>query len=517
MDSTSCDFLAIPPSQSASASAPTLPENHRFYLWDLQHKVPALQDYWAALVPIVDLRQELNPEIFLIHDDYAEIIIGRDQSYCGGYFARHHRNDMAMSRKHCFIKRAIGSGETVVGAISGNGTKIQSTRLLANQTGIIRDDDNIAFGISNTSNVKGQLRMYSFRLLKSPAPQMAVIREHYLLEKQLGKGGYGVVFKGYDKKTNEAVAIKFVPAARISSEDWEDRSMLRLKHDNIIEYKARYVDENGVYYVLQFADGGDLWSRVGFYLEQACLMPEAEAKHLVRQICLGLAHVHSQGIAHRDIKPENILLTRDGKVKITDFGLSKDAVQAPGLRTYEVGTEGYRAPEINERLAGEAYTVKVDCYSVGATLLFMLTGGAEFHVRGKLRDDVWEQLETWNTTPEVRDFARRLMCPDPEIRMSMDEALRHPWLADPSCSANADETVESMPSTTAAGPVLDNQMLGLRLTSEAGKRPATGSGSVFSSDISLFNKRKRPSNIFGASSTDTFDRDRKRAKGSSNL
>src|SRR5690606_34539537 len=128
----------------------------------------------------------------------------------------------------------------------------------------------------------------------------------------------------------------------------------------------------GLYLVMQFVDGEDL----KHYIERRGPLPASEARDIARQILDGLATIHRAGILHRDIKSQNVLIDRDGRVRVTDFGIAQATVD-PGLTSagLAVGTAAYMAPEQAE--AGQL-SEATDIYAVGVVLYEMLTGRLPF-------------------------------------------------------------------------------------------------------------------------------------------
>jgi serine/threonine protein kinase len=202
----------------------------------------------------------------------------------------------------------------------------------------------------------------------------------YELGVRIGGGGMGTVFSARHRHLDRLFAIKFVSAAISSQADaqlrfeQETRALGQLQHPQIVNaVDAGCV--NGIkFLVTEFIDGEDLARLV---MRRGALAP-AEACELIRQAALGLACLHAAGFVHRDIKPSNLIVNRDGVVKILDFGLVQggevdhqltDAGQA-------MGTWDFLAPE----QAQDASQVDhlCDIYSLGCTLLYLLSGRAPF-------------------------------------------------------------------------------------------------------------------------------------------
>jgi serine/threonine protein kinase len=201
---------------------------------------------------------------------------------------------------------------------------------------------------------------------------------------KLGEGGMGIVYLARHAHTATLVALKTVSADRAT----DHRALARLRrefsvasrfnHPNVVQTSQSLSVENRPFLVMEFLDGWNL-ARL---LEMCGPLPIADACEIVRQAALGLAHLHQQGVIHRDIKPANILLTRQGEVKILDFGLAlwNESHRAPdscfGADTI-VGSFDYMPPE--QAVDSRAVDCRADIYALGITLFQLLTGAVPHH------------------------------------------------------------------------------------------------------------------------------------------
>lgn len=202
----------------------------------------------------------------------------------------------------------------------------------------------------------------------------------FRLERLLGRGGMGAVYQAVDLSLGRAVAVKVLPAELMEEPEalfaerfeLESRTMARLDHPGIVRvYDSGRTAGGLLYFVMEYVDGTDL-SRL---LHEAGRLAPERAVDLVMQICDALAAAHRAGITHRDIKPANILLTREGRVKIADFGLARHQDAAgPGLTksNVTVGTPDYLAPEA--WVPGTVLDGRADLFAVGVVFYQMLTG-----------------------------------------------------------------------------------------------------------------------------------------------
>jgi len=200
----------------------------------------------------------------------------------------------------------------------------------------------------------------------------------YKITEKLGEGGMAVVYKGYQQSLNRYVAIKVLRQELAQDEEFVARfrrealAVADLDHPNILHvYDAGFVQ--GMYYiVMAFVDGGSLRDLVS----QGPLEPEY-ALSIASQVADALHHAHQRGIVHRDVKPNNILLSRDGRPLLSDFGIAKALHESTGLtRTgMSIGTPEYMAPE---QIQGQKVDARTDIYALGIVLYEMLAGWAPF-------------------------------------------------------------------------------------------------------------------------------------------
>lgn len=200
-----------------------------------------------------------------------------------------------------------------------------------------------------------------------------------MLEERLGAGGMGVVFRATYVRTGQKVAVKFIPSDLLENErvaarfQRELRILTKLKHPSIVRCYGGGKHGDRLYYAMELVEGGSLAS----LLRQRKRLSWEATVDYGRQIASALAHAHSQGIVHRDLKPANLLLTRDGKLKLGDFGLARDAGATQlTVAGRALGTFAYMAPEMIRGEPPPSY--RADLYSLGCVLHEMLTGRPPF-------------------------------------------------------------------------------------------------------------------------------------------
>jgi DNA-binding NarL/FixJ family response regulator len=201
----------------------------------------------------------------------------------------------------------------------------------------------------------------------------------YRLVERIGEGSMGMVYRAYDDTLGRDVAIKFLRPGRIASQESgarflrEARAVARLSHPNIMTLYD--VGQEGAwhYLVLEYVAGRNLHDRM---LERGGPLDMDEALHAIGGALEALAYAHARGIVHRDIKPENIMVTPDGQVTVTDFGL---ALARGDVRLTQegtiVGTVLYLAPEV---ISGTPPDRRADLYAIGAVLYELIAGRPPF-------------------------------------------------------------------------------------------------------------------------------------------
>ncbi|KAI0032710.1 kinase-like domain-containing protein, partial [Vararia minispora EC-137] len=365
---------------------------------------------------------------------------------------RGHNNDirfpgLKISFHHCVLEWDGRDDENAVFTVhdtSTNGTwwQINGERVKKGHTKVLRDGNEVAFGTPMEQANKTEDYRYIFRVLTGNRRTRGINAE-YDITHELGKGSFATVMKAVHRPTGRFYAVKIIHGSKIRGNDETKVNAFKreililesLHHPNICRLKEQFHedgDEN-IYLVLELVEGGDL---LDFIVTRDGL-PENLSKHIARQICEALAYIHSKGITHRDLKPENILLTKDNPpvAKVADFGLAKVVDQLTMLRTM-CGTPSYLAPEVVNTPPGGGYDQKVDSFSVGVIVYSMIANSAPFFENDllEIRQRIAERSVDWNslrrkgTSPESFDFIKKLLDTNPASRMSLTDALGHPWL-----------------------------------------------------------------------------------------
>jgi predicted Ser/Thr protein kinase len=241
--------------------------------------------------------------------------------------------------------------------------------------------------------------------------------------RRLAKGGMGAVYLGEHAPSGRKVAIKILTEEYSRMPGIQGRfkreadTTLRLQHPNIVEILEMGQDGPHTYIVSEYVEGGSL---VDLIVKEKKLPPR-RAVEIVCDVLSALDHAHGRGVIHRDVKPANILLTADGRAKVIDFGLAKDA-EANTILTLSghiVGTPAYMAPE---QAMGEPAGPLADLYSCGILLYLMLTGRKPFEGKSlveTLRKQIHDPL------PPVRPH-------NPDVPEALEAVLRKVCAKQPS-------------------------------------------------------------------------------------
>ena len=201
-----------------------------------------------------------------------------------------------------------------------------------------------------------------------------ILGGRYRLVELLGQGGMATIFRAVDTQLGRDVAVKLLRPEYLRDPDFSSRfrqeaqNAASLNHPNVVSVYDYGEDPSGPYIVMEFVDGEDLAA----ILRRTGSLPPSQAARIAGAVARALAAAHARGIVHRDVKPGNVLIGRDGRVKVADFGIARAVAEAqmtlPGTT---LGSVHYFSPE---QARGETATNESDIYALGIVLYEMLTG-----------------------------------------------------------------------------------------------------------------------------------------------
>ncbi len=208
-----------------------------------------------------------------------------------------------------------------------------------------------------------------------------LFNNRYEIIEKLGSGGTAIVYKGQDTLLGRMVTIKILREEYANDEEFvhrfrrEAQAVASLSHGNIVSVYDVGYEENMHYIVMEFVEGESLKD----YIKHEGILELGDSVNIMFQILQGIGYAHEHGIIHRDIKPHNILISKDGRVKVTDFGIAvgmSDVTQTYSSSSHIMGSVHYISPE---QVQGYTVTEKSDIYSVGVVFYEMLTGKMPFN------------------------------------------------------------------------------------------------------------------------------------------
>ncbi|RLN94387.1 hypothetical protein BBJ28_00008431 [Nothophytophthora sp. Chile5] len=264
---------------------------------------------------------------------------------------------------------------------------------------------------------------------------------------EIGRGGFGVVFSALDLRNGRSVAIK-----QVSLRDIDKDALLsievrfvwgllrKLKHENIVKYHDTIKTQMFLYIVLEYMENGSLAQ----FIKKFGALSETLVAMYITQVLRGLAYLHEQGVLHRDVKGANILTTKDGLVKLADFGVAIKLNETQKANSV-VGSPYWSkcwhlmcymldllvAPEVIEMAGGSSAS---DIWSVGCTIIELLTTkppyfdlapmAALFRIVQEDHPPLPQRM-----SPALHDFIMKCFMKEPRLRASAEELLAHPWIA----------------------------------------------------------------------------------------
>ncbi len=257
--------------------------------------------------------------------------------------------------------------------------------------------------------------------------------ENYTIDKRLGEGSYGEVFRVKHKQLGLIRAMKRIHRRHKSLESEvevnnEINLLKSIDHPNIVKIVEFYITKQAYFIITEICQGGELFDKI---LEKGSF-DEEHSSYIMFQILSAVINCHSKNIVHRDLKPENILIDREEDngyltIKIIDFGTAK-IFEKDKAEQKVIGSAYYIAPEV----LAQNYNEKCDLWSCGVILYILLTGkppfgGSEEEIMKKIKQGVYDESILKDCSVEVKDLIRHLLEKDIKLRYSAEKAIKHQW------------------------------------------------------------------------------------------
>ena len=262
-----------------------------------------------------------------------------------------------------------------------------------------------------------------------------MIRE-YIIQKTLGKGSYGIVYKVQKQNTNEIYVLKKIPLKGLSEKEisevrQEAKILSSINSDFVVKYFDSFEENNNINIVMEYCDKGDLNDFILRKKEENKLIEEEIIWNLFIKITIGLAHIHKMKILHRDLKTMNIFLKDEFQVKIGDLGVAKILLKNSFAKTL-IGTPYYLSPEICEE---KPYNDKSDVWALGCILYELCTYKHPFDAKSqgalilKIMRNIPEDINQYYSN-ELRNLIFLLLEKDSQKRPSCIEILKYDFVID---------------------------------------------------------------------------------------
>ncbi|CAF1290443.1 unnamed protein product [Adineta steineri] len=267
----------------------------------------------------------------------------------------------------------------------------------------------------------------------------------YNLFEIIGKGPFSVVRRCTNKSGDKQYAVKIIDVEQFtatpgfSADDLQREASIcsSLKHPHIVELYETFESEGCLFMVFEYMDGADLCFEIEKRALAGFVYSEAVASHYMRQIFEAVRYIHDRGIIHRDLKPHCVLLSSKenaAPVKLGGFGVALQLPESGLIQASRIGTPAFMAPEVVNR-ESPGFGRPVDMWALGVMLYVLLTGtlpfaGTKNRVFEMISAGVYSmQSRQWDHISEsAKDLCTRLLCLNQNDRITIKEALAHPWI-----------------------------------------------------------------------------------------
>ena len=294
----------------------------------------------------------------------------------------------------------------------------------------------------NNKNYENNQLAYNRKISKN---RKSAPIETYIQKKFLGEGSFGTVYLiQANNQTKKEYVCKNIDLSSLNKEKeklaLDEVSVLKkCKHSNIIQFKEAFITRKPkrvLHLITEYADNGDLEQKIKNQSEKNIFFPEKQIINWLIQVCLALKYIHGMNVIHRDIKPSNIFLSKNGIIKIGDFGISKILSKNHKQTKTHIGTPNYMAPEVIE---SEKYDFNVDIWSLGVTFFELITFKAPFYGNNEfglfiniINGQKKMSINTFNNnngneySHQLIDIINKMISNQPKQRPSIDEILNVP-------------------------------------------------------------------------------------------
>lgn len=309
-----------------------------------------------------------------------------------------------------------------------------------------------------------------------------VLMQSYELGRQLGQGTFAKVYHARSIRTNQSVAIKVIDKEKVLKVGLIEQikreiSVMRLvRHPNIIKLYEVMATKTKIYFVVEYAKGGELFNKVA----KGKLKEDVARKYFL-QLIDAVDFCHTRGVYHRDIKPENLLLDENEDLKVSDFGLSAlaESKRQDGLLHTTCGTPAYVAPEVINRKGYDG--AKADIWSCGVVLYVLLAGYLPFHDSNLM--EMYRKIgkaeykcPNW-FPPEVRRLLSKMLDPNPSTRFSIAKIKESSWFRK---GLNSKHIKPVTPSDMDAAGPSENSSMTADIKQESAKPPSLNAFDIIS-------------------------------------